>query len=65
MEYGSTALIRAAENGHVNVVQCLVEVGANLEAVTRYVSVHVVWEYVDVCDMVIDAGWIHSIDKGC
>ena len=33
--------------GHVNVVQCLVEAGANLEAVD-VVSVHVVWEYVDV-----------------
>ncbi len=47
MQGGYTALIRAAENGHVNVVQYLVEVGANLEAVDR-VSVHVVWEYVDV-----------------
>ena len=42
-----TALMLAAKNGHVNVVQCLVEAGANLEAVNR-VSVHVVWEYVDV-----------------
>ena len=38
----------AASNGHVNVVQYLVEVGANLEAVANYVSGHVVWEYVDV-----------------
>ena len=44
---GYTALIRAASNGHVNVVQCLVEAGANLEAADR-VSGHVVWEYVDV-----------------
>ena len=43
-----TALMRAAKEGYVNVVQCLVEVGANLEAVTSYVSGHVVWEYVDV-----------------
>ncbi len=38
----------AAMEGHVNVVQCLVEAGANLEAVADYVSSHVVWEYVDV-----------------
>ncbi len=47
MQSGYTALIRAAKNGHVNVVQCLVEVGANLKAVDT-VSGHVVWEYVDV-----------------
>ncbi len=47
MQNGRTALMTAASNGHVNVVQCLVEAGVNLEAVTRYVSVHVVWEYVD------------------
>ncbi len=48
MQYGYTALMWAARNGHVNVVQCLVAAGANLEAVSSYVSVHVVWEYVDV-----------------
>jgi hypothetical protein len=37
----------AAMNGHVNVVRYLVEVEANIEAVNM-VSVHVVWEYVDV-----------------
>jgi hypothetical protein len=37
----------ATMEGHVNVVQCLVEVGANLEAAEK-VSGHVVWEYVDV-----------------
>ena len=37
----------AAINGHVNVVQCLVEAGANLEAADE-VSVYVVWEHVDV-----------------
>ncbi len=47
MQGGSTALMLAAKEGHVNVVQCLVEAGANLEA-AGYVSVHVVWEYVDV-----------------
>ena len=47
MQNGYTALMEAARNGHVNVVQCLVKAGANLEAV-RWVSVHVVWEYVDV-----------------
>ena len=47
MQYGSTALMWAASNCHVNVVQCLVEAGANLEAADK-VSVHVVWEYVDV-----------------
>ena len=47
MQGGWTALRIAAANGHVNVVQCLVEAGVNLEAVTN-VSVHVVWEYVDV-----------------
>ena len=47
MQSGRTALMEAAINGHVNVVQCLVEVGANLEAVDR-VSGHVAWEYVDV-----------------
>ncbi len=38
----------AVSYGHVNVVQCLVEAGANLETATSYVSGHVVWEYVDV-----------------
>ncbi len=33
MQGGSTALMRAAWNGRVNVVQYLVEAGANLEAV--------------------------------
>ena len=47
MQGGWTALMVAARNGYVNVVQCLVEVGANLEAVDK-VSGHVVWEYVDV-----------------
>ena len=47
MQNGFTALMRAAWNGHVNVVQCLVEAGANLEAADK-VSGHVVWEYVDV-----------------
>ncbi len=47
MQGGWTALMVAACNGHVNVVQCLVEAGANLEAADR-VSGHVVWEYVDV-----------------
>jgi ankyrin repeat protein len=47
MQDGWTALIRAAYNGHVNVVQCLVEVGANLEAAGK-VSGHVVWEDDDV-----------------
>ncbi len=46
MQDGHTALMWAAENGHVNVVQCLVQAGANLEAVYT-VSGHVVWEYVD------------------
>jgi hypothetical protein len=41
--------MRAAEKGHVNVVQCLVEAGVNLEAATSNVSGHVVWEYVDMC----------------
>jgi hypothetical protein len=44
---GSTALMLVASTGHVNVVQYLVEVGANLES-ADYVSSHVVWEYVDV-----------------
>ena len=48
MQDGYTALMLAAANGHVNVVQCLVEVGANLVAATSNVSGHVVWEYVDV-----------------
>jgi hypothetical protein len=47
MQGGCTALMNAAMNGHVNVVQCLVEVGANLEAVNE-VSGHVVWEHVYV-----------------
>ena len=47
MQDGHTALMRAARNGHVNVVQYLVRVGANLEAVAK-VSGHAVWEYVDV-----------------
>ncbi len=37
----------AAREGHVKVVQFLVEVGANLESADK-VSGHVVWEYVDV-----------------
>ncbi len=48
MQDGSTALMLAANNSHVNVVQCLVEAGVNLEAVDNNVSCHVVWEYVDV-----------------
>ena len=48
MQDGSTALIWADFGGHVNVVQCLVEAGVNLEAVDNNVSGHVVWEYVDV-----------------
>ena len=47
MQGGYTALMLGASNGHVNVVHYLVGVGANLEAADR-VSVHVVWEYVDV-----------------
>ncbi len=47
MQSGSTALMLAAIKGHVNVVQCLGEAGANLEAVAK-VSDYVVWEYVDV-----------------
>ncbi len=47
MQGGQTALIGAAMKGHVNVVQCLVEAGANHEAADR-VSVHVAWEHVDV-----------------
>ncbi len=42
MQYERTALMIAASNGHVNVVQWLVEVGANLKAADN-VSVHVVW----------------------
>ncbi len=45
MEGLNTALIWAASQGHVNVVQCLVEAGENFEAVSM-VSGHVVWEYV-------------------
>jgi hypothetical protein len=48
MQGGCTALVLAAMKGHVNVVQYLVEAGANLEATTGYVSVYVVREYVDV-----------------
>ena len=40
-------MMLAAREGNVNVVQCFVVVGACLEAVGK-VSVHVVWEYVDV-----------------
>ncbi len=47
MQGGWTALILAARKGHVNVMQCLVEAGANIEAADD-VSGHVVWEYVDV-----------------
>ncbi len=47
MQDGYTALMKAAHKGHVNVVQCLVEAGANLETADR-VSGHVVWEYADV-----------------
>ena len=47
MQYGYTALMLAAREGRVNVVQCLVEAGVNHEAADR-VSDHVVWEYVDV-----------------
>ncbi len=42
MQYGYTALMWAAMNGHVDVVEYLVEAGANLEAVDN-VSGHVVW----------------------
>ena len=37
----------AATEGHVNVVQYLVEAGANLDAADE-VSGDVVWEYVDM-----------------
>ena len=47
MQGGWTALMNAADNGHVNVVQYLVEAGANLEAADE-VSGHVVREYVYV-----------------
>ncbi len=47
MQRGPTALMLAASNGQVNVVQYLVEVGASLEAVDR-VSDHVMWENVEV-----------------
>ncbi len=47
MQYGYTALMLAARFYHVNVVQWLVEAGANLEAADG-VSGHVVWVYVDV-----------------
>ncbi len=46
MQGGYTALMLGASNGHVNVVQCLVAAGVNLDAADR-VSGHVVWEYVD------------------
>jgi ankyrin repeat protein len=47
MQGGDTALMRATSNGHLNVMQCLVEAGANLEAADN-VSAHVVLQYVDV-----------------
>ncbi len=47
MQDGSTALMEAAMNGHVSVMQYFVEAGANLDA-SDQVSVHVVWEHVDV-----------------
>ncbi len=47
MQNGYRALMEAASNDHVNVVQCLVEMGVNLEAADM-VSGHVVWEYVYV-----------------
>ena len=50
---GYTALMVAASKGHLNVVQCLVEAGATLEAADR-VSGHVVWKML-MCDMLIDA----------
>ncbi len=40
--------MNAASQGHVNVVQYLVEAGANLEAADK-VSGHVVWGYVYLC----------------
>jgi hypothetical protein len=39
--------MQAAIKGHVNVVQCLVEAGANFHAADE-VSGHGVWKYVDV-----------------
>ncbi len=41
MQGGGTALMNAAMNGHVNVVQYFVEAGGNFEAVNM-VSGHVV-----------------------
>ena len=40
-------MMLAVIKSHVNVVQCFVEAGANLEAADK-VSGRVVWEYVDV-----------------
>ncbi len=47
MQDGCAALMLAADNGYVDVVQCLVGAGANHEA-ADYVSGHVVWQHVDV-----------------
>ncbi len=64
MQRGSTALMHAAESVHVNVVQCLVEAGVNLDAATSNVSGHVMWSIL-MRDMVIDAGLMDSIDASC
>ncbi len=45
MQNGCTALMWASMNCHLNVVQSLAAVGANLEAADK-VSGDMVWEYV-------------------
>jgi hypothetical protein len=55
--------MHAASEGHVNVVQCLVGAGANLEAAHRVWSCGV--GSMLMCDMVIDPGSMHSIDASC
>jgi hypothetical protein len=55
MQYGHTALALAARNGHVNVVQCLVEAGANLEAVNNVSYFEDCW---NMCVDIVSSSYI-------